>query len=353
MSAPGESYAGEDFFGGAVYLFARDGDDWQQRARLTLDPQQYPTSRFAYNLALSEDGSLLAAGDVFNAVFVYSLDGGQVLETQVLPRHPDEDAHRAFAQSLSLTADGDLLLVGAMEVAEFSDSPISVDFNDGGAVYAYRRLGGQWQRSAVIEGQPGDGFGSALAVSAVGNRLAVAAVNDHSTGSGVEPPVTALSNVPSGAVYVYRNTGTGWQQEAFIKPTNNAGGFLFGQSLALSAAGSRLAVGAPREPAGATGVSAGPAFDEGSPDSGAGYMFLHENGAWRAGNYLKSPETACGANFGAAAAFAVAGQTLVMSAVPGTPPQLAVDGTGEAAFGFDTCPGQVGEPPLHGAVYLY
>lgn len=353
VSAPGENYPGETFFGGALYLFERSGDRWLQRNRIALDPEIYPASRFPFNLALSQDGNVLAAGDIFEAVFVYSLESGRVMETQVVPRNA-EDGNRAFAQSLALSASGDRLAVGAMTVAQASDP---------GAVYIYERAGGEWQQTSVIEGSAGPGFASALALSAQGDLLAVADINDHHIGSGVNPPRSVASFAVSGAVYLLRESAGQWQEEAFIKATNNPLGtnsssvsFPFGASLALSADGNVLVVGAPKESSAATGVSAAPSWDDSMRNAGSAYLFLRENGTWREGNYIKPPETGCGKHFGSTAAISADGRSLALAAVPfqGAFAKPDYNPPTGAAFTMDACEGQAMEEyPLNGAVYLY
>jgi hypothetical protein len=53
------------------------------------------------------------------------------------------------------------------------------------------------------------------------------------------------SNAQSGAVYVYKRTGTSWAQEAYIKAVNNATYARFGTSVSIS--DDTIAVGAPGE----------------------------------------------------------------------------------------------------------
>ena len=77
----------------------------------------------------------------------------------------------------------------------------------------------------------------------------------------------------SGAVYVFRRTGTTWAQEAYqsyLKASNAEGGDRFGISVALS--GDTLAVGAVDEDNNATVVD-GDQTDNSAPDSGAVYLF--------------------------------------------------------------------------------
>lgn len=74
----------------------------------------------------------------------------------------------------------------------------------------------------------------------------------------------------SGAVYVFRRTGTAWQQEAYVKASNTGANDEFGQSVALS--GDTLAIGAPLEASAAQGVG-GNQDDNSATESGAVYNF--------------------------------------------------------------------------------
>jgi len=60
-------------------------------------------------------------------------------------------------------------------------------------------------------------------------------VNEATAGNGA---------TGSGAVYVFTRSGTTWNQQAYVKASNTEAGDQFGVSLALSADGNTLAVGA-------------------------------------------------------------------------------------------------------------
>jgi FG-GAP repeat len=71
-------------------------------------------------------------------------------------------------------------------------------------------------------------------------------------------------------VYVFRRTGTAWEQEAYLKASNASAYDAFGYSVALS--GDTLAVGADGEDSAAQGAD-GDQADNTVPDSGAVYVF--------------------------------------------------------------------------------
>ena len=99
----------------------------------------------------------------------------------------------------------------------------------------------------------GDQFGAAIALSDDGNMLVVTATAEDSGTPGVNSDQADNSKRSAGAAYVFRRTGTTWSQTAYIKPSNPEVDALFGYSAALSADGTRVAIGG---------------YDEdGSPDS--------------------------------------------------------------------------------------
>ena len=195
-----------------------------------------------------------------------------------------------------------------------------------------------------------DRFGWALALSADGTTLAVGATLEDSSYTGTFAPTddgyqAALgSNGPSfadgscyavsanscdsGAVTVYRRSGTTWRVEAFVKAPNTGGSETrrlfrsdrFGSALALSADGATLAVGASGENSASTGTFA--PTDEGyqaalDSDSasgiGATYIYRRSGSAWSIEAFIKAPRVGVD-RFGSAIALSADGATLAVGA---------------------------------------
>lgn len=76
----------------------------------------------------------------------------------------------------------------------------------------------------------------------------------------------------------------------YVKASNTEANDWFGWSVALSADGSTLAVGAPAEDSKATGVD-GDQSDNTSPSSGAVYVFTQVDGLWAQEAYIKASNT--------------------------------------------------------------
>ena len=177
----------------------------------------------------------------------------------------------------------------------------------------------------------GDQFGASIALSADGNTLAVGAINEDSstTGIGSTPNESAAD---AGAVYVYIRSGTVWGQQAYVKASNTGPGDNFGVSVALSSDGSTLAVGAPLEDSSTTGINSTP--NESATDAGAVYVFTRVAGVWTQQAYVKASNPGVGDNFGVSVALSGDGNTLAVGAhledsgttgVGSTPDETATD----------------------------
>jgi hypothetical protein len=139
----------------------------------------------------------------------------------------------------------------------------------------------------------GDEFGISLALS--GDTLAIGAFREDSKAVGINGDQTDNSRENSGAVYVFRRSGTSWRQEAYVKASNAQTGDNFGIEVALD--GDTLAVGAWGEDSASTGIN-GNQSDESASSSGAVYVFRRSDTAWSQEAYLKAFNTGAGDNFG-------------------------------------------------------
>lgn len=158
-----------------------------------------------------------------------------------------------------------------------------------------------------------DNFGVALALSADGNTLAVGANFEASNATGVNGDRTDNSMLVSGAVYVYVRDAGVWKEQAYLKASNTGEDDMFGMSVALSADGNTLAVGAPFEDSSATGINGDGAVNL-VWDSGAVYVFSRAAGVWAQQAYVKASNTGLGDEFGSAVALSSNGDTLAVGA---------------------------------------
>jgi trimeric autotransporter adhesin len=175
----------------------------------------------------------------------------------------------------SVALDGDTLAVGAYLEDSAATGVNGNQADDSaawsGAVYVFRRSGTGWVQEAYVKASNtgvSDGFGHSVALD--GDTLAVGAPGEKSAATGVNGNQADDSAGSSGAVYVFRRSGTVWQQEAYVKASNTGTGDFFGDSVALD--GDTLAVGAYLEDSAATGINDNEA-DNSATNSGAVYIF--------------------------------------------------------------------------------
>jgi hypothetical protein len=189
--------------------------------------------------------------------------------------------------------------------------------------------------------QEGDRFGTSIALSADGGTLAVGASLEAGSATGVGGDEADDGAANSGAVYVFTRSGGGWSQQAYVKASSTGAGDGFGRSVALSADGDTLAVGARAEDSGATGID-GDETDNGAANSGAVYVFTRSAGAWSQQAYVKASNAEEVDEFGSALALSADGNTLAVGA-----PRESSSATGIGGEQADD------SASSSGAVYLY
>jgi hypothetical protein len=185
-----------------------------------------------------------------------------------------------------------------------------------GAVYVFIRSGVDWSQQAYVKASnadENDQFGNSVALSADGSTLAVGAYLEDSAATVIGGDETDDTATSAGAVYVFSRSGVDWSQQAYVKASNTDSGDVFGYSVALSADGNALAVGARREESAATGIDGGQA-DDTSPDAGAVYVFSRSSGIWSQQAYVKASNTDDGDWFGYSVALTADGSTMAASA---------------------------------------
>ena len=290
--------------------------------------------RFGRAIALSSDGATLAVGapgesssatgingeDWDNsapgsgAVYVFSRDSANTWSQQAYVKSLSSSSYQGFGNAVALSSEGAVLAAAA---------------NDKAYVLA-RSIDGEWGHDASVTASNldrADGFGSAVALSADGEVLAVGAPGEESASTEVNGDESDNSASDSGASYVFtRNSAGLWTQKAYIKAFNSNIGYCFcetgpeatgknasrlvayplntkasspvaepiqpscpssgynlcywygmqlGHSIAMSANGTTLAVGAPDESSPGQGV--GGCSTRSGSGSGASYVFELES----------------------------------------------------------------------------
>jgi trimeric autotransporter adhesin len=335
---------------GAVYVFVRNGSTWSQQAYLKASNAE-GEDRFGSALSLSADGSTLivgariesssakeVGGDQSNnnapaagAAYVFARIEGQWVQQAYL-KAPNTEAGDEFGFPVALSADGKTAAVGA-RLEDSSAKGVGGDQSDNtatnaGAVYVFVRNAATWVYESYVKAsntEAADEFGQALALSADGNTLAVAAPREDSSATGING--NALDNLAgnSGAVYVFARNGATWSQQAYVKASNTGGVDRFGSSVALSADGDTLAVGAVGERSKATGVG-GNQLDDSAFFAGAAYVLTRAGGQWSQQAYVKASNTEAFQEFGFSLDLSADGNTLAVSAVGESGEAIGVGG---------------------------
>jgi hypothetical protein len=158
----------------------------------------------------------------------------------------------------SVAINGDYAIVGA----PFEDENGNMTVDKAGAAYIFKWTGTTWVQEAKIvasDRSPDDWFGTSVSIS--GDYVVVGAYlkDDNAT------------TMNTGAAYIFKRTGTAWNQEAKIVATNGAEEDRFGYSVAIS--GDYALVGAYNE-------SEDAAEDNTQISSGSAYIFKRTGTVW-------------------------------------------------------------------------
>ncbi|MDZ7829201.1 MAG: hypothetical protein U5K33_06850 [Halofilum sp. (in: g-proteobacteria)] len=373
---------------GRVYVFVRDGGgDWSEQATFQ-GTNTGATDRFGASVALSANGDTLAVGSPLDdgtalnagAVYVFTRSDSSWGEEEYIEASVPA-AGDVFGTSVALSEDGNILAVGAIG----KDGGASQE----GAAYLFTRGGSTWtERDTVVSTTPenNDLLGYRVALSANGRTLAVGAVqdgaSDRPTGAGAVHVFTdgnadddwdflqevhapspekgakfgasvALSDSGDrlaagahaedgrGEVHVFLVSGGTYGLEQSLVASNADSGDRFGASVALSAAGDLLVVGATFEDSSATGID-GNAGNDSATDAGATYLFSRSGTSWSQMNYIKATNTDANDFFGESVALSDDAE------------ELAIGAGGEASNATGINGNQDNDSTNNaGAVYLY
>ncbi|RZJ12747.1 MAG: integrin, partial [Haliea sp.] len=282
---------------GAVYIFTRTGAGWSQQAYLKASNTD-AGDFFGFSVALSSDGSTLAVGAHRERSIASGINGNQAGNSAV------------FA----------------------------------GAVYVFARTAGNWSQQAYVKAsnaRASSAFGYHVQLAADGNTLAVGAPQESSNATGVNGNQADTSMTFAGAVYVFTRSGTVWSQQAYVKASNTQAVSEFGVTVALSADGTTLAVGAVDEDSNATGINGNQA-DTSLNAAGAVYVFTRTGATWTQQAYVKASNPRANAFFGLNVALSADGNTLAVDSYAETSNATGV-GSSQADTGTTNA----------GAVYVF
>ena len=304
---------------GAIYVYTRSGTTWTQEAYIKASNSE-EADQFGYNVSISADtiavgvyledsdqttitnSSITAASsDNSNsssgAVYIYKRTGTTWAQEAYIKSF-NNDASDFFGQSVSIS--GDTIVVGAPgesgsgTTITNSTSLVTTNNNpSSGAVYVYKRTGTTWAQEAYIKASNNDandsfGMSVSLDTDTIAVGVSLEASNVSSITNGATTASSDNSNVNSGAVYIYKRTGTTWAQEAYIKAVNSDENDYFGTSVSIQ--GNLLAVGAPGESSNQKIITNGTTASNDNTNiaSGAVYVYRRVGSIWAQEAYIKA-----------------------------------------------------------------
>ena len=312
---------------GAAYVFQFDGTNWGQQARL-FGRDARPISLFGRAVAVDDRTIMIGAGrhdplgDRNSAIYAFEGSGANWVQEQILLSDIGV-AGDLFGTAVAIS--GDQALIGAPGDDDTGQ--------DAGAAYLAEAdwMPNQWFRAAKFvapDGEPGDQFGSAVALHddtgvigafrdddngvdsgsayvysfggandpQVRKLLAPDGAADDEFGNdvGVRDDVTVIgahhdddNGSESGSAYVFRRDGKNWRWEQKLLPLDGASGDEFGSSVAIT--GAMVLLGAPGD-------------DDLGENSGSVYVFRFDGASWELSQKLHADDGAANAEFGVAVA---------------------------------------------------
>jgi hypothetical protein len=259
---------------------------------------------------------LVGSGATAVAAGVEFLINPQLEESDLVQPYSTGEENVFFGTSTAVADLGNLgsiVVVGATDAGDLEHGLVYV-FEDEDCFIE--------RREVVLEGgseENDDGlFGRAVAVSADGNVIVVGApLEDARCDNGDQAPCCPGPCADAGRVYVYERDGRGvWDQVATILiPDDQQYLQHFGSSVAISADGLRIAVGAHWDTIG--GMTA----------RGSAYVFDNCDGKWQQGGKLTASDPEVNDHFGHSIAISADGRLIVVGSNPYTVQQGPQGGT--------------------------
>ena len=225
------SFISQTIFGGgkgAVHTFARNNGAWAEQAHLPGSSPDPGATRFGEVLALSSDGSVLAASTDRDVSVLTRPGNAWSAPKPVWRVRAGEVDPRPFAMS----GDGRTLAV----------LDRSVDFD--AQLLTFTRTGSAWEQQPAFPVTVGinELFSAVLSLSEDGRTLALSNPYDASNAPGINGNANNQDAFSAGAVNLYGRTGTTWAYSAYLKAPQPRALARFGAGVALSGDASTLAV---------------------------------------------------------------------------------------------------------------
>ena len=291
---------------GSVFIFARSGKTWKQRAKLVGDNPE-AADNFGESVSVDRNTVIIGvprdddAGRDAGAAYVYFRDGVTwKKQAKLIPA--DLGGSDAFGEAVFVHVN--TAIVGA-----------NGHTHDGkrftGAAYVFVRNGNRWVQQAKLtaaDGGKADRF--ATSVGFIGKTIVVGA-----------PFYDSENAKDVGAAYVFVLEGNSWKLQAKLRPKDGGKGQNFGAG--VTATGNIVIVGAP-------------GYDRPERGSGAAYSFVREDGTWTQTAQVTPEHGARDLNYG----YAVSMSENTVAISSHSKPFLVHDGwpngDGHAAYVYNT-----------------
>jgi hypothetical protein len=213
----------EGYRSGSAYIFRNTGTGWVEEAKLTASDGA-EGDQFGYIAYINGEYAIVGAyeADTGKAYIFKNTGTGWVEEAKLTA----SDAADGDGFGISVYINDEYAIVGAYKA-------------DTGKAYIFKNTGTSWIEEAKLtasDGLTGDWFGRSVLINE-DYTLVGASHDDDNTGS----------------VYIFKNTGTSWVEEAKLTASDGETQDFFGNSISLS--GDYLIIGATQYMAGKTGLA--------------------------------------------------------------------------------------------------
>jgi hypothetical protein len=199
---------------GATWVRYAEAPSWRPRVDITVSVHLLDWRAARYRVAACNPSGCTSSPEI--AV------------TSLMPRTPIAFAttqDNDLGWTVDISEDGQRLVGGAPGARS-------------GALYVWRREGASWTREAILQPniiQAGAGYDHEAAINADGSVIALGARSED------PPNVDPDSEGETGAVYLFRRSGTSWHLEQKLTVADQAYGEQFGRHVQLDDSGSTLA----------------------------------------------------------------------------------------------------------------
>ena len=272
---------------GSAYIFKRSDGVWNQRAKLTADGSD-DTDLFGIPVAVSGDASTAVVGAA-SSIYIFEQSNGEWNQQTILSPDDSNDEDR-FGTGLAISGNGTTVIVGA-------PGEESSNRRRAGSAYVFAQSNGEWRQQTKLTAsndESAEQYGYSVAVSDDGKTAIVGANSGRNS---------TLDR--AGVAFVFEKSDGIWSREEKLAPESVNGGSL--ESVTITDDGSTIAIGAPN----------------GIPGEGEGSVFLFEqsNGVWNQQATLSPEDTDSKSIFGWSVTVSGDGDTTVVGAPSGSPPE--------------------------------